>query len=287
MKYVKGTFKFIWNNLMSVLAHVIIPAIIYTIFIIPTSSFDFIVTNFNNMNVTKFWEIFTIINDASKWYDWKYIIYFFTIMIFTLVIFSSYIGKVQATMKYGRPYYTGFKGIFKRTNEHLFTTIKAGILVFVAMELFAMMMSLLTSFVLKITPLAWLRIILIIAFGAIGLICTFYILAWIICTIPNMTMRRIGMIKSIGMSTHMVAPVFTKVLGGILIPMIISYLPIIGFAALDIVFDNIVLTISRYAFNFIFYIFSFTYYITFMYVVFFDVNEIEREDLNAVNKWRI
>lgn len=287
MKYVKGTFKFIGDNYMSVLGHVIIPALIYTIFIIPTSSFDFIVTHFDTMEVTKFWDIFIVINDASKWYDWKYIVFFFTIMAFTIIIFSSYIGKVQATMKYGRPYYTGLKGVFKRTNEHMFTTIKIGVLVFFAMEIFAMSMSLLTTFVLKVTQLAWLRILLIMVFGFIGLSLAFYVLAWMICAVPNMTMRRIGLIKSAGMSTHMVASHITKIVGGILIPMIISYIPIMAFAALDLVFDNILLTIVKYLFNFLFYAFSFTYYITFMYIVFFDVNEIEREDLNLANKWRL
>ena len=62
-KYAKGAFKFIKKNWKGVCSHALIPAIIYSIFILPTSAFDYIIAHLGDFNNANFWDIFTSIND--------------------------------------------------------------------------------------------------------------------------------------------------------------------------------------------------------------------------------
>ena len=286
-KYAKGAFKFIKKNWKGVCSHALIPAIIYSIFILPTSAFDYIIAHLGDFNNANFWDIFTSINDSSQWNRWEYVVFIILLTISTIFIFSSYIGKIQNRMKYGKTVYPGFRGILKRTNENMFATIKSVIAVYIALEIYAFAMSVFMSLILMVTTQPAAVIVLILLVGGLSLVLAMYILAWFSCVLPNMTMRRQGLFRSIPESMRMVSNNIGKIFLNLIIPLIISYIPVIIFASLDIEFNHIALTIIRYVFNFIFFFFSFVYYITIMYVIFFDLNDIEREDLNQENKWRI
>ena len=176
---------------------------------------------------------------------------------------------------------------YKRTNETIFATLRAVVLLVFAMEIFALLMSVFIFFAIKVTAIPALRIIIVCGTATIIIAGLFYACAWIACALPNMTMRNEGMFKSINRSMVMVKEKQLKVFACFIIPIVISYIPLILLSAFDIAYDHVILTIFKYFFVFLFYIFSFSYYIILLYVVFFDVNEIEREDLNMLNKWRI
>lgn len=242
-KYKNNALIFIKNNWQAVLSHALIPAIIYSIFILPTSAFDFIIAHLSDYQNANFWDIFSAINDSSQWSSWEYVVFLVLMVLSTIFIFSSYIGKTQNTMKYGRPVYTGFMGILKRTNENVFATVKSVIAVFLALEVFAFIMSVFIAIILMITTSKALRIILILICGAAGLITMMYILAWCSCVLPNMTLRRQGLFKSIPQSFRMVSNNVGKIFINLIVPMILSYIPVIVFAGLDIMYNHIVLTI--------------------------------------------
>ena len=286
-KYFVQTYEYAKTNWVSVLLHILIPAILYTIFINPTSSFDYIMTNIKELDVQHAYQIFLTINDGSRWASWEYVLFYFLMAVATLIVFSSFIGNIQNKMRYGKTVYEGFSGVFKRTNENFFATLRAGIALVLAMEVFALVMSVVIYFIIKVTSIAALRIILVSIIGGGLIIAMFYGAAWVACVIPNMTMRNEGVFKSIKRSMTMVKEKQIKIFGNFVIPIIVCMIPLLVLSGFDIVYDHIVLTIVRYVFIFLFYIFSFAYYIIVMYVIFFDVNEIEREDLNAQNKWRI
>ncbi len=278
---------YIKNNWLSVLLHIIVPAILYTAFILPTSSFEYIVKNISTMEVKNAMDIFITINDGSKFSSWQYILSYVSLIVITLVVFGSYIGNIQNKMRYGKTVYSGFKGVFKRANETLFASIRAGIFLMAAMELYALIMSVVIFVVIKATAIEWLRIFWVSLIGAALIVAMFYGCAWVSCALPNMTMRNEGLFKSVGRSMKMVGDKQVKIFGAFIVPLVISYVPLLVCSACDIFFDHLVLTIVKYIVIFVFYVFSFAYYIVLMYVVFFDINEIEREDLNLENKWRL
>ena len=286
-KYFKSTIDYIKANWLSVLLHVLIPTALYTYFINPTSSFDYIMENIKTLNPDRAIDVFLRINDSSYWSNWQYIVFYVVVLIGTLVVFSSFIGNIQNKMRYGKTIYPGFMGVLKRTNENFFATIRAGIMLIIAMEFFALVMSLIIYFAIKVTSIAALRIIIVCFIAAIIIALMFYGLAWVSCALPNMTMRNEGIFKSISRSMEMVGKKQIKIFLSLFIPIVVSYIPLIVCSAFDIVYDHLILTIIRYIVKFGFYLFSFAYYIILMYVVFFDINEIEREDLNLENKWRL
>ncbi len=286
-KYFNSTMTYIKNNWISVLLHIIVPSILYTIFILPTSSFDYIVKNISTLDVKNAMDIFITINDGSRFSSWEYIVFYVLTAVLTIVVFGSYIGNIQNKMRYGKTIYGGFKGVFKRVNETLFAAVRAGILLMAAMELYALIMSVVIFCVIKVTAVEWLRIFWVSLIGAAFIVLMFYGCGWIACALPNMTMRNEGMFRSIGRSMKMVGDKQIKVFGAFIVPLIISYIPLLVCSACDIFYDHIVLTIVKYIVIFAFYVFSFAYYVVLMYVVFFDINEIEREDLNMENKWRL
>ena len=286
-KYFVQTYEYAKRNWVSVLLHVLIPAILYTIFINPTSSFDYIMTNIKELDAQHAYQIFVTINDGSKWASWEYILFYFLIAVATLVVCASFIGNIQNKMRYGKTVYEGFWGVFKRTNETFFAALRAGIALILSMEVFALIMSVVIFFIIKVTSIAALRIILVCLIGGGIIVAMFYGAAWVSCVIPNMTMRNEGLFKSIKRSMSMVKEKQIQIFGNFVIPIVVCFIPLLAIAGFDIVYDHVVLTIVRYAFIFLFYLFSFAYYIIVMYVIFFDINEIEREDLNEQNKWRI
>lgn len=286
-KYFIQTYQYAKTNWVSVLLHILIPAILYTIFINPTSSFDYIMTNIKELDVQHAYQIFVTINDGSRWSSWEYILFYFLIAVATLIIFSSFIGNVQNKMRYGKTIYEGFGGVFKRTNENFFATLRAGIMLIAAMEVYALIMSVVIYFIIKVTAIAAVRIVLVSLIGGGIIVAMFYGAAWIACALPNMTMRNEGLFKSIKRSMSMVKDKQIKIFGNFVLPIIISFIPLLVCSAFDVAFDHVILTIVKYVCIFLFYVFSFAYYIILMYVIFFDVNEIEREDLNLQNKWRI
>ena len=278
---------YIKNNWLSVLLHIIVPAILYTAFILPTSSFEYIVKNISTLDVRNAMDVFITINDGSKFSSWQYILSYVSLIVVTLVVFGSYIGNIQNKMRYGKTVYGGFKGVFKRANETLFAAIRAGIFLMAAMELYALIMSVVIFVVIKTTTIEWLRIFWVSLIGAGLIVAMFYGCAWVSCALPNMTMRNEGLFKSVGRSMKMVGDKQIKIFGAFIVPLVISYVPLLVCSACDIFFDHLVLTIVKYIVICAFYVFSFAYYIVLMYVVFFDINEIEREDLNLENKWRL
>ena len=286
-KYFRMTFSYMKTNWVSVLLHVLFPAALYTYFINPTSSFDYIMTNIKTLDPARAIDVFTTINDGSNWNSWQHVVFYVVVLVGTLIVFSSFIGNIQNRMRYGRTIYPGVMGVFKRTNENIFATIRAGLFLIVSMEFFALVMSVIIYAVIKVTSIAALRIILLCGIAVIIIAGMFYGCAWVSCSLPNMTMRNEGLFKSISRSMVMVREKQIKVFLCFLIPIVISYIPLVVCSAFDIVYDHLVLSIIRYIVIFAFYIFSFAYYIILMYVVFFDVNEIEREDLNEENKWRV
>ena len=286
-KYFNLTLDYYKRNWVSVILHVIFVALIYTYFISPTSSFEYIMKNIETLDVLHAWEIFAQINDGSKWTSWQYIVFYFLVIAITIIVFSSFIGNIQNKMRYGKTIYNGIGGVFRRTNENLFATLRAGIVLIISMEFFALLMSAVIYFAIKVSSLAAVRIILVCLLGVIIIGLMFYGVAWISCALPNMTMRNEGVFVSIKRSMAMMKDKELKVFGLFIIPLIIAFIPMLICTGFDIVYDHIILTIFRYVCNFGFYMFAFSYYIILMYVIFFDVNEIEREDLNLENKWRL
>ncbi len=284
-KYVKSTFTFVKNNWVSVFLHVLIPAVLYTIFVNPTSSFDYIMKEISTMDMNNIFDIFIRINDGSRWNSWQYVVFYFALIVITLTIFGSYIGKIQNKMKYGRPLYTGIKGVFKRTNENLWAAARAGIVMILFMELFAIAMSIVLFFAVKVTHIAALRIMIVLLAGLILIAGSFYGLAWVSCALPGMTMRRQGLFKAISESTRMVGNKSGIIYLDLILPLVITYIPVLVVSGFDVVYDHVILYIFKLVTSFIFYGINFMYFIPYMYCLFFDLNDIEREDLLSNSKW--
>ena len=94
-------------------------------------------------------------------------------------------------------------------------------------------------------------------------------------TVPNMTMKGFGLFKAFGHSVYSLSAKIFKVFGSILWIMFLACLPMVFLIIFPFKGANYLLAL----FSFLFYWLIASYIGVLVYVVYFDVEELEREDL--------
>lgn len=269
MTYSLATLKFYYKNFFRCMGFTLIPALLLGIFAQPFSMMYVIVSiGKKEQTYTSFIEIFKKINYVDK--PWHYVLILF-IMILSVLFVSLLVGSTQQKMRYGS-YTAGMtRNFWGHINDNFFAILKYTVILFISLETVSVLLS---TFLYTSIKLFSNALPACIISSVIFAICELWFLSMTSLAIPNMTMKGYGIGKSLGMSVYGLSAKSFRVFFALLWIAVILSAPMI----LLIVFPFKYMKILLGLFSVIFYWVIINYIIILMYVVYFDVEEIERED---------
>ena len=268
MKYAKMTFSYINQNKLMTIIYTLLPALLYAFFVKPCSIIEYSLKELNDTHT--FGQIMKFINDMSS--VARFIV--FPIMfVVTVVMLSGMIGSMQKKMRFGKIFSDYSKTFFTRVNNDFFAVFKTFLFLCGVNILFGFVMSSFIFFFIQIASANAFWIIPVVY--CILFLLLIVALTWVMLCLPIMTMKGFGFLRSIKESLRIVGQDFVKFFVGYIIPMAISVVPVL----LISIFDFNGQKFWAIIINFIFYVWTFVYTITYMYVSYYELEQIEREDL--------
>ncbi len=269
MTYSLATLKFYKRNFFRCMGFTLIPALLLGIFAQPFSMMYVIVSiGRKEQTYTSFIEIFRKINYVDKPLHFIFILF---IMVLSVLFVSILVGSTRQKMRYGS-YMTGkTRNFLGHINDNFTAVFKYVILLFVALEIISILLS---TFLYTSVKLFKNALPACIVSTVLFTLCALWFLAMTSLAIPNMTMKGYGISKSIGMSIYELSARSFKVFFAMIWIFIILAAPMVLLIIFPFKHMNILLGV----FSVLFYWVLINYIVILMYVVYFDVEEIERED---------
>lgn len=274
MSYMKSTFGYLKEHFVRMLVYCVLPALVLGLISSPVSLIKLLFRAQLDKSVS-FAEVFLSGTDLNRPYK-------IVVMIFAFLLYSFFaaacVGSVQHKMRYGHFYKVNAHNFFKLVNGNFLSVAKGMLSLMVLMELLGVVTTLFVFFWSKVIPVHAVTLVLstITVLLFVGLF--LFVASMLILTIPNMTMRGFGLFKSVKLSWSTVMNKYKKVLPAVTLPVIIAYIPLVVVNAFDI---NVLTQIL----DVIFYLFALMYYHVLMYVIFFDLENVEVADINENNYW--
>ncbi len=247
----------------------LIPAVLLGIFAQPFSMMYVIVSiGRKEQTYTSFIDIFKKINYVDR--PWQYVFILF-IAVLSMLCVSILVGSTRQKMRYGS-YMTGrSKNFWGHINDNFLAVFKYTIILFISLEIVSILLSTFLYTSIKLFSNALPACIISTVIFAV---CELWFLSMTSLAIPNMTMKGYGIGKSLGASVYELSARSFRVFFAILWVFILFSAPMI----LLIIFPFKYMRILLAVFSIVFYWVIINYVIILMYVVYFDVEEIERED---------
>lgn len=270
----KTTFGYLKQNFWRMLAYCILPALVLGLISSPVSLIRLLFSEQLDNSVS-FSEVFLAGTDLNKPYKIGVMILAFLLYAFCA---SACVGSVQHKMRYGHFYKFSAHNLFRLVNNNFLPVAKGMIVLMLLMELLGIVTTVFVFFWSKVVTIkaATVALCAITVILFVGLF--LFVAAMLILTIPNMTMRGFGLFKSIKLSWTASINKAGKLLPAVTLPVIIAYVPLVIVNAFDIMVLTQVLDV-------LFYVFALMYYHVLMYVIFFDVENVETADINENNYW--
>lgn len=270
MRYSKWALDYMRRNFLNSMAVLFIPAVLMGLLIEPLSMVHIIVSIGRKDNTyNSFIDIFTKLNNFTGVGRLVLVIFAIVVMIMFVSVTSGYNRHI---MKYGKV--GKLNNIGEYLNDHFLPIAKYALFIFVTMELAAILLSTFLYTAIKVFRNALPACII---FSVLFLLIEIYIIAISILAIPNMTMKGYGLFKSLAQSVNSLSAKSFKLFFALLWMFILLMIP----TALIIIFgfkgDRFVLTI----FSCLFYWVLISYMSAITYIAYFDVEELEREDLKV------
>lgn len=247
----------------------LIPALLLGIFAQPFSMMYVIVSiGRKEQTYTSFIDIFKKINYVDR--PWHYVFILF-IMILSVLFVSLLVGSTRQKMRYGSYTVGRYKNFLGHINDNFIAILKYTIILFVSLEITSILLSTFLYTSIKLFSNALPACIISTVLFAV---CELWFLSMTSLAIPNMTMKGYGIAKSLGASIYELSARSFKVFFAILWIFILLSAPMILLIIFPFKHMNILLAV----FSTVFYWVIINYIVILMYVVYFDVEEIERED---------
>ena len=274
MAYLKATFGYLKDNFLRALAFCFLPALMLGLVSSPVSLIGLLFSEQLDRTVS-FSEVFLTGTDLDKPYK-------LVVMILAFILYAicaaAYVGSVQHKMRYGHFYKFNAHNFFKLVNNNFLPVAKGMLSLMVLMELLGIVTTLFVFFWSKVVAIKAVTIVLctitVILFVGLFL----FGASMLILTIPNMTMRGFGLFKSIRLSWTTSINKFKNVALPVVIPIVIAYVPLVIVNAFHVNVLSQILDV-------LFYAFALMYYHVLMYVIFFDLENVEVADINENNYW--
>lgn len=270
MKYSNMTLSYMRHNFLRTMGATFIPTLLLGIFLNPFNVIEIIVSIGKKEDTyNSFLDIYGKINGYTGILRFSVIIIAILIAIICLSILS---GLVRQKMRYGLDNKGKWSMIGSHLNDNFLPVLKYIILLFVSLEALAMLLSTFLYTTIHVIGNA-LPMCLILAF-VFFLIEIFFVSASLL-TVPNMTMKGYGLFKAFGHSIYSLSAKMFKVFGSILWVVLVMSVPMIALILFPFKGGNYLLLLC----SFLFYWILASYIGVLVYAVYFDVEELEREDL--------
>ncbi|MDE6189164.1 MAG: hypothetical protein K2G37_02620 [Clostridia bacterium] len=270
MSYSKMTLDYMRRNFLKSMATLFIPAVILGLLLEPLSILEIIVSVGRKDNTyNSFIEIFAKLNGFTS--AGRLVLILFA-LILTIVAVSISSGYNRQRMRYGTE--SKSLNVGEYFNDHFLPIVKYAIVIFISLELVAILLSTFLYTAIKLFDNTFAAcLILAIIFILIEL----YFVSLTLLCVPNMTMKGYGVLKSLGQSIYMIFSKSAKIFFGILWMMVLLMVPTI--LIISFPFENMKYVLK--IFSCLFYWVMISYLSVMNYVVYFDVEELEREDLKV------
>lgn len=274
MSYMKSTFGYLKEHFWRMLAFCILPALVLGLVSSPVSLIRLLFSEQLNSSVS-FSEVFLAGTDLNKPY--KLVVMILAFLLYS-VCAAACVGSVQHKMRYGHFYKLSTHNFFKLVNNNFLPVAKGMLVLMVLMELLGIVTTLFVFFWSKVVAIKAVTIVLctltVIVFVGFFLI----VASFLVLTIPNMTMRGFGLFKSMKLSWASSVNKWKSLLPAVTLPVVVAYIPLIVVNAFDVIVLTQILDV-------LFYAFALMYYHVLMYVIFFDLENIEVANINENNYW--
>lgn len=269
MTYSLATLKYLRRNFFRSFGFTLLPALLLGIFAQPLSMMQVIVSiGKKEHNYNSFLDIFKTINYIDKPLIFVFIV---IIMIVAVLFISLLAGSTRQKMRYGGYMSGRTKNFLGHINDNFLPVFKYMLVLFVSLEMIAVLLS---TFLYTSTKLFTNALPACIVSTVIFVICELWFLAMTSLTIPNMTMKGYRLGKAMGMSIYQLNAKVFRVFLAVLWIFVLLAAPLVLLIVFPFNYMKLVLAI----FSFLFYWILLTYICVLMYVVYFDVEELERED---------
>lgn len=273
MLYSKATLQYLRHNIFRTYGMTLLPAILLGIIAQPLSMMEIIVSIGKKEQVyDSFIDIYRTISYLDT--PWRVVSLIVAILI-SVVFVSMVTGYTRQKMRYGTviPSKNSF---VSNINDNFIPVFKYMIMLTIVLEIIAI---LLATFLFTTIKLMTNALPLCIIFTILFIILGLYFTSLTFLVIPNMTMKGYGLGKAISMSIYSLNAKSIKVFFAVLWIFIIMCTPLV--LLITFPFKNMPILLG--VFSTLFYWVIINYMSSMMYVVYFDVEELEREDLKGVN----
>lgn len=274
MAYLKATFGYLKDHFLRTLAYCILPAVLLGLASSPVSLINLLFSRQLDRTVS-FSEVFLTGTDLDKPYKLGVMILAF---ILYAICAAAYVGSVQHKMRYGHFYKFSVHNFFRLVNNNFLPVAKGMLSLMVLMELLGIVTTLFVFFWTKVIAIKALNIALCAITVVVFVGLFLFVASMLILTIPNMTMRGFGLFKSIKLSWMTCINKFKRLVLPVIVPVVIAYIPLIVVNAFHINVLSQILDV-------LFYAFALMYYHVLMYVIFFDLEDVEVANINENNYW--
>lgn len=267
MKYMTSSFRYIGRHLLRMVLYFIVPAVVLGVANSPVSLISLLINSDFGESLS-FDEVFLGASDLTD--GWKVALVVVGFVLY-VVFASAAVGSIQHKMRYGEFYPVSVRRFFRKVNSNAIAITLGMIALMLMVELLGFFVSVFVFFWLQVMP-AQAAMAMSAVTVVVGSACFLIVSTMLVLVIPNMTVKGYGFFDAIKKSVPTACSNFGRLLAAVVVPVIGAYvLPCIAYG-----FDVPVL---KQITDILFYLFAFIYYHVLMYVAFFDIEDIEREDL--------
>lgn len=270
MKYIKLAFQYAkGRNFWKLALITVIPSLLFS-FIASFSNVAKFFINFFDYDLKSFNAIFKELTDLT----WGNLLLMILSLIIIAVIVSIFIGTMQRHMRTGK---FAVKNIFKRINENFLPTVLSLVLTYILIFIFGFFVSLFVTFWFAVTKIKLATLILSAFFALVIFIFMVYLMALFSLSAPFMVTTGSSVFSSASSSIrnarHHIKDIFVAIILPLLPLFALEYaVALLDFKPISVLVDTL------------FFSFLMSYYPVLIFVTYYDIQQLDREDLLPVNR---
>ncbi len=276
MKYLKLTYSFLKHNSLKMFLYALAPALLYPLVYNPAGIFNFLMSS-SSQDVQSFGEIYKGI-DSINGPGW--ILVFLLALIVGGVCLSAMAGSIQRRMRYGVEYRNSMGNFWNKVNSFFLPIVMITMVLTVLMQIFALLLSIFSFIWLKVASHA-VFIVLTVITMLVLLFVLMFVLCTFITTFPNMTIKGFGIFKSLSISVSETISHIFNIMLAIALPFVGLIIPVLLVNLLHFPGSGLL----QYIVNVLYYEAVLMIGLPLVYTIFFDINDMEREDLATYKEW--
>ncbi len=263
MRYIKLSLQYMFKNFFQLFLVVLIPSIIAGLVSEACSTVKFL-AEFKEGNYQSFTSIYLAMGD----YDWKNIVAGVLLLPVAVIMISGACGLVSRHMRLGIMNFNNFN---RRINNNFLVVLKTIILLLVALQIYAIIISATTFLWVKLFATIQGAYVMTIISNVIMMISMVLFVSVFMLSVPTMSITGLNMRGAMAESMTMIKGNFLRILLAVVFPLVTVYAGMCVLAAFGIWWRWIIYPIG--------FIFILSYYISLMYSSYCDIADVDREDL--------